>query len=115
MDAEQLAGLLAGNLESFKERIEIAYISLSAFGIDSESYDSDPELVVIGAVPEAEISAAIAGSLEENGRGLVVRVYTRDDFLEKFISGNKTVRGMVNARKLYIIGDDGSLAGIYQS
>ncbi len=92
-------------------RIKLAFIfgSLSRGG---EKRDSDVDVLVVGKLSFAELSACLGPVQEGLGREVNPHLYPPAEFRRKIRSGHHFLNSVVKGEKTFLIGDENELTGL---
>jgi len=102
------AGLLEPLRESLgglSEKISIAFV-YGSFAQRADTALSDVDVIVLGDATFSEVIAALRKAQEHLGREVNPSVYPVDEFVRKISAGNHFLSQLVDAPKLFIIGDE---------
>ncbi|HUX08451.1 MAG TPA: nucleotidyltransferase domain-containing protein [Acidobacteriota bacterium] len=105
--------LLRESLEHQEGKIEVAFI-YGSVASGTDGIDSDIDLMIIGDLSARTASRAISKVKGILRREVNVSVYQKEEFRNRVLTGNHFASRIIEADKLYLIGDDETLSGICQ-
>ncbi len=91
--------------------IRIAFVFGSIAG-GVEKAESDVDLMVIGSITLRQVAGRLSGVTGRLGREINPHVFTPKEFASRIESGDHFVSAVMEAPKLFLIGDDDELAGL---
>ena len=103
-----VADVLRGALAQLSGRISAAFI-YGSVAKGSERRGSDVDVMVIGEASFAEVSEAVSQAQKTIGREVNPSVYTPADFRIKLKAKHHFLRTVLNAEKIFLIGDEHEL------
>ena len=104
-----LADIFRSALEPLSDKIKAAFI-YGSFASGSESRQSDVDLIVLGPVLFAEISAALAAAQEKLQREINFAVYSTDEFKRRLKAQDHFVKSIMENPRISVIGNTDELA-----
>ncbi|HBQ21111.1 MAG: hypothetical protein A2Z91_00830 [Deltaproteobacteria bacterium GWA2_38_16] len=84
-------------------RIRFSFI-FGSFAADKETPQSDIDLMIIGSVGAKLLSSTIQKISEKTGREINFRLYSEEEFLEKFKQSDSFIKQVALGKKIYLIG-----------
>jgi predicted nucleotidyltransferase len=97
--------LLKNALASLKSRIVFAFVYGSvARGEDKTT--SDIDLMVIGTASLDDVLDAVGPLEKQLRRPVNPTIYSREDFRKRLLEGNHFLRSLMNAKKVFLIGNE---------
>ncbi len=103
-----LADILRFALEPLSDRIKASFI-YGSFASGNENRQSDVDLIVVGTVSFAEISAALAAAQEKLQREINFAVYSMDEFKRRLKIKDHFIKSLMENPKISIISNDDEL------
>ena len=103
-----VADVLRGALAPLSGRIAVAFI-YGSVAKGAERRGSDVDVMVIGDVSFAEASEALGEAQKAIGREVNPSVYARADFRSKLQAKHHFLRSVLNAEKIFLVGDEREL------
>jgi len=100
--------ILASSLSPYAEAISVAFV-YGSVARGEEHVASDLDLIVIGSVTFREVVLAVVGAESTLRREIHPTVYPQEEFQRKLADGNHFLRSIMQAKKLFVIGDDDDL------
>jgi len=108
-----VADVLRRALAPLNEQIEFAFIYGSMAAGDSDA-GSDVDVMVAGDVSFGRIVDQLQGAQQKIGREINPRVYNPGEFQEKIKAGNPFLKRVMEAPKVFIIGDEDDFEAVAQ-
>jgi len=108
-----VSGVLREALMPLEERITTAFI-YGSFAKGTETADSDVDVLVIGDVKFSEVVDRLGAVQEPLGREVNPSVYPADEFITKVSEGQHFVTSLIDAPKIFLIGDEDVFAGLVE-
>jgi len=99
---------LRSGISSIKDQIKVAFVFGSAARGDFQS-QSDIDLMVIGDVSFAQISAALMPLQDQLKREINPNVYPVSEFKRKLAEGHHFLSSILNEKKFFLIGNEDEL------
>lgn len=106
-----LADVLRHALEPLAQGIKAAFI-YGSFASGNENRRSDVDLIVIGSITFAEISAVLAPAHEKLQREINFAVYREDDFKRRFKAKDHFTRSLLENPRISVIGNADEFTGL---
>jgi predicted nucleotidyltransferase len=117
MKTAGLADVLRGALRRLSPRIQLAFV-FGSFAAGRHGADSDVDLLIVSHVRDKGLFADVASALKraeaQLGRAVNPILYTRAEFREKLRSGHHFLRRVLDAEKIFLIGDGHGLDRLAQ-
>ncbi|MFH1313702.1 MAG: nucleotidyltransferase domain-containing protein [Candidatus Eisenbacteria bacterium] len=106
-----VADVVREALSQLTPDIRLAFV-FGSFAEGREDAGSDVDLAVIGNTDLAQVSNALRPAEEKLGREINPTVYPVVEFHSKLKDGHHFVNSILNAKKIFLIGDEDDLAGL---
>ena len=103
-----VADVLRAALSPLAETIQVAFIFGSMVSGEFKQ-SSDLDVMVIGKIEFAEVVAALSPVQETLAREINPTVYPSEEFKSKLAEGHHFLKTVLNASKLFLIGDENEL------
>ena len=103
-----LADILRFALEPLSDRIKASFI-YGSFASGNENRRSDVDLIVVGAVSFAEISAALDAAQEKLQREINFAVYSMEEFKRRLKIKDHFIKSLMENPRISIISNDDEL------
>lgn len=100
--------VLREGLDEIAERIAVSLV-FGSVARGEELAGSDVDVLVIGSVPFVEIVKALHPAQSMLQREVNPVVYSADEFRRKLTKGDAFLRGIMEGKKLFLIGDENDL------
>ncbi len=113
MKTSGVTDVLRRDLIPLDEQIEFAFIYGSMAAGDSDA-GSDVDVMVVGNVGFGRIVEQLQEAQQEIEREINPRVYNPDEFREKINAGNPFLKRVMEAPKVFIIGDKDDFEAVAQ-
>jgi len=104
-----LADILKEALEPVADALEFAFI-YGSLARNEEISESDVDLMLIGSLRLSDLSAALREAERRLRRPINPTLFTLEEFREKWQSGNHFLRTVMQAEKIFLLGDAHELA-----
>jgi predicted nucleotidyltransferase len=104
-----LKDVLAGCLETFRDRIDVAFVHGSV-ACEDQRASRDVDLMVIGRAGLSELAPALKDAEARLLRPVNPSVYTAGEVVEKLRAGHHFLGTVLGGAKLFIVGDADDLA-----
>jgi predicted nucleotidyltransferase len=101
-------------LEPLSKRVAAAFV-YGSVARQEEKAGSDVDLMVIGDVELDDVFSRLSGAETTLGRTVNPTVYSKHEFKKKLEDGNHFLNGVMEGRKVFLIGNEdelGKLAGV---
>lgn len=108
-----LRDVLAEILESFRGRIDVAFV-YGSLASQEERPTSDVDLMVIGRIGLAELAPALKDAEEKLLRPVNPSIYTPEEIAEKLAAGHHFLETVMSKEKLFVLGGKDDLAAATQ-
>jgi predicted nucleotidyltransferase len=95
-------------LEHLSDRIEAAFI-YGSFASGNENRLSDVDLIILGPVSFAEVSAALAGAQEKLQREVNFAVYSAEEFKKRLKTKDHFIKSLMQNPRIFIISNNDEL------
>lgn len=105
--------VLRSALVPLSGKIKVAFI-FGSFAHGKQNRRSDLDIAVIGATTFEEVVDALASAQEALGRDVQPTVYPVAEFQARVKAREHFVTSVLGERKIFLIGDEGELAGLAQ-
>src|SRR5579871_4605678 len=99
-----LADILKEALEPVADALEFAFI-YGSLARNEEISESDVDLMLIGSLRLSDLSAALREAERRLRRPINPTLFTLEEFREKWQSGNHFLRTVMQAEKIFLLGD----------
>lgn len=96
---------LRRSLSSLAGKVSIAFV-YGSFARGADTANSDVDVIAIGDATFPEISLALDEAQDYLGREVNPSVFPVDEFVEKISAGNHFLNQLIDAPKLFIIGNE---------
>jgi predicted nucleotidyltransferase len=106
-----LRDVLAESLETFRERLAVAFV-YGSLARNEEQPSSDIDLMVIGRVGLAELAPALKDAEGKLLRPVNPSIYTPEEIAEKLAAGHHFLETVMSKEKLFVLGDKDDLAAV---
>lgn len=106
-----VADVIRQCLAPARNTIQFAFIFGSIAGGD-ENKASDIDVMIVGDVSFGDIVSLLSGAEEQLGREVNSVVYSAAEFRQKVKSDHHFVNSVIKGAKIFLIGDEGELAGL---
>lgn len=106
-----LRDVLAEKLESFADRIKVAFVYGSVARAEEQSA-SDIDLMVIGNIGLAELATALRSAEHLLARPVNPSIYTPEEIAEKLELGHHFLGTVMSKEKLFVLGNKDDLAAV---
>jgi predicted nucleotidyltransferase len=103
-----LTDILRFAFEPIADRIEAAFI-YGSFASGNENRRSDVDLIILGPVSFAEISAALAGAQEKLQREINFAVYSEEEFKKRLKIKDHFIKSLMENPRIFIISNNDEL------
>ena len=100
-----LADILRSALKPLEARINTAFI-YGSFASGNENRQSDVDLIAIGSISFAEISAALDGAQVKLQREINFAVYSREEFKRRLNVKDHFMKSVMENPRISVIGND---------
>jgi predicted nucleotidyltransferase len=104
-----MGAVLQAALAPLADRIKVAFI-YGSVARNSEGWDSDVDVMVVGKVTFAEIVSSLSEAQKTIGREINPTVYPPAEFRSKLAAGHHFLNTVLKEPTLFLIGDKGELA-----
>jgi predicted nucleotidyltransferase len=99
-----LVEVIRKSLLPFESLIPLAFIYGSVARAEEQT-SSDIDLLIVGKVGLADLSAGLKTAEEELSRPINVKIYSRAEFKQKLLTKNHFVSALTQTPKIFIFGD----------
>jgi len=103
-----LTDILRFALEPIADRIEATFI-YGSFASGNQNLRSDVDLIILGSISFAEISAALATAQEKLQRELNFAVYSTEEFKRRLKIKDHFIKSLMENPRIFIISNDDEL------
>ena len=93
------------------DRIQVAFISGSIASGNADR-SSDIDVMIVGDISFGDVVSLLPGAEEQLGREMNPVVYSVAEFQRKAKDDNYFVKAVLEGEKIFLIGDEGELAGL---
>jgi len=108
MKTAGVGDVLRTALSPLADRIDVAFI-YGSIARGEERKSSDIDVLIVGNVSFAEVTAALSSAQETIGREINPNAYPLTEFLSKVRTGNHFLTTVLGGEKLFLIGDKDEL------
>lgn len=108
MKTTGIAARVGDTLQKLKDKIVLAFI-YGSFANGTERYDSDLDILIVGDTSVGDVIEATMDIREGMGRAINPLVFPVGEFLEKLASKNHFLMSVLDAPKIFLIGDEDEL------
>jgi predicted nucleotidyltransferase len=103
-----ISDVVRAQFKALSGRIKVAFI-FGSFAEGRETPRSDIDIMVIGETTFAEVCDALRPTHEIIGREINPTVYPQKEFKAKLKSGHYFLKSILEAKKIFLIGDENEL------